>query len=359
MKITAILRATALTLATIASSFAGGEGWTHDWEAAKQQAAKEHKDLLLDFTGSDWCGWCIKLDKEVFQQDGFKKSAKEKFILVELDFPKNTSKLSAETQAQNKKLAEQFAIEGYPTIVLCDASGKPYALTGYQEGGDQKYIAHLDELRATKVKRDQGLAAASKLEGPAKAKALLDALDGLPENLIASSYANVIEEIKKADPKDETGFLKKQAAQAKLQDFEKGLEAFAEKEDHKGALAYTDKALKEGGFEGEAKQQLAMVRAQILVEMKQFDDAIKALDEAKAIAPQSEVAGEIDDDKAEVTKLKEGGGKATESSDEEKPADTAKPADEVKPSDTAKPADAAKPADEAKPAAPAKDKAPE
>jgi thioredoxin-related protein len=322
-----ILRATLLALATITTSFAGGEGWTHDWEAAKKQAATENKDLLLDFTGSDWCGWCIKLDKEVFQKEGFKNAAKEKFILVEVDFPNDTSKISQETQDQNKKLAEQFAVEGYPTILLCDASGKPYAAAGYEEGGDQKYIALLDGLRAKKTKRDNGLAAAAKLEGTAKAKALVEVLADIPEELIPGSYANVIEEIKKADPKDESGFLKKQTMQAKLQEFSNGLQPFAEKEDHKGALAYTDKALKDGGFEGEMKQQVTCTRAMILAEMKQFDEAIKTLDEAKAIAPDSETAKEIDEQKTEISGMKKEG---------EKPKDA--PADDTKTGDTAKPA---------------------
>jgi thioredoxin-related protein len=317
MKITSILRATALALATLTTSFAGGEGWTHDWEAAKKQAASEKKDLLLDFTGSDWCGWCIKLDKEVFQKEGFKKAAKEKFILVEVDFPNDTSKISQETQDQNKKLGEEFGIKGYPTILLCDASGKPFAQTGYRPDGEEKYVAHLDKLRANKTKRDNGLAAAAKLEGPAKAKALVGALKDIPDNLVDGSYADVVAEIKKADPQDETGFVKKQAMRAKLQEFEKGLDAFGEKQDNKGALAYTDKALKEGGFEGESKQQIAMARAEILANMKQFDDSIKALDEAKAMAPQSEAAKDLENEKAEIRKLKENGGKDPGSTEED------------------------------------------
>ena len=84
----------------------------------KKQAAESNKDLLIDFTGSDWCGWCIKLHKEVFSQDAFKEGVKDKFVLVEIDFPKDKSKLSEETQKQNEELGEKYAVQGYPTILL-------------------------------------------------------------------------------------------------------------------------------------------------------------------------------------------------------------------------------------------------
>ncbi len=305
MKTPLILRVAALALATITTSFAGGEGWTHDWEAAKKQAATEKKDLLLDFTGSDWCGWCIKLNKEVFSQEGFKTAAKDKFVLVEVDFPRDKSKLSQETQDQNKKLGEQFSIEGYPTIILCDATGKPFAQTGYREGGDQKYVAHLDELRAIKAKRDEGLAAAAKLEGPAKAKALLEALKDIPENLVSSSYPEVIDQIKKADPNDTSGFLKKQDSKNKLQAYRNGLQSFAVKQDHAGALAFTDKTLKEGGFEGETKQQIIATRAMILAAMKNYDESIKSIDDSIAVAPESEIAKHLAGMKEQISRMKD------------------------------------------------------
>ena len=78
-----------LALALTASfATAAGDEWMTDFEAAKKKAAAENKDLLVDFTGSDWCGWCIKLVDEVFKHDSFKKGVADKFVLVELDFPK-------------------------------------------------------------------------------------------------------------------------------------------------------------------------------------------------------------------------------------------------------------------------------
>ena len=77
----------AFVFASVSALHAGGEGWQTDFEVAKKLAAEGKKDLLLDFTGSDWCGWCIKLNKEVFGLEPFKTGTKDKFVLVELDFP--------------------------------------------------------------------------------------------------------------------------------------------------------------------------------------------------------------------------------------------------------------------------------
>ena len=275
---------------------AGGEGWSSDFEAAKKQAAETKKDLLIDFTGSDWCGWCIKLNKEVFSQEPFKAGVKDKFVLVELDYPRDKSKLSAATLKQNEELAKKYPISGYPTILLTDADGKPYAATGYKAGGPEAYVKHLDELRAKKAARDESFATAAKASGVDKAKALVAALAAmsLEDGLISNFYGDVAEQIKAADPKDETGFGKASAAKARLAAIQSELGVCAKKSDHAGALAVMDKALKEGGFDTEETQKMMMTRAMIFGKLKKFDEAIKAMDEAKALAPDSERAAAID-----------------------------------------------------------------
>ena len=187
------------------STFAAGDLWVSDFEKAKQTAAAEGKDLLIDFTGSDWCSWCIKLRKEVFDVDAFKTAGPKNFVLVEIDFPQDKSKLSKETQEQNAKLQTQFGIQGFPSIVLADAQGRPYAKTGYQPGGPEKYLPHLDELRAVKGKRDEAWKKADGAQGVEKAKFLAAGLKVLDEDIAAQHYAKVIAEITTLDPKDETG----------------------------------------------------------------------------------------------------------------------------------------------------------
>lgn len=205
MRLASLTAAATLAWTLTVSTFAAGDLWVSDFEKAKQTAAKEGKDLLIDFTGSDWCSWCIKLRKEVFDLDAFKAAAPKNFVLVELDFPQNKSKLSKETQEQNAKLQQQFGIQGFPSIVLADAQGRPYAQTGYQPGGPEKYLPHLEELRAVRVKRDEAWKKAEGAQGVEKAKFLAAGLKVLSDELAAQHYSKVIAEITALDPKDETG----------------------------------------------------------------------------------------------------------------------------------------------------------
>ena len=303
MKTKHLLAASCAAFLGFTSAFAGGEGWTHDFAAAKKQAADEKKDLLIEFTGTDWCGFCIKLNEEVFSHAPFQAGVKDKFVLVELDYPnkpENVAKLSDETKAQNKELKAKYDINGYPTILLCDAEGRPYATSiGYKKGGPEIYVTHLDELRAKKDVRDKSFAEAAKLEGLAKAKALVAALDAisamkLQDLAVARCYPDVVDQIKAADPKDETGYGKKLATKAKLADFQTELGGFREKKDMAGAIAFIDKAAASGDFEGESKQQVVQSKIGVFIDMKKFDDAIKAIEEAKAVAPESELARRID-----------------------------------------------------------------
>lgn len=299
-------------------ALAGGEGWSSDFEASKKEAEKSKKDLLVDFTGSDWCGWCIKLNEEVFSHAPFKEGVKDKFVLVELDYPQDKSKLSAETIKQNEELAEKYKVQGFPTILLCDASGKPFAVTGYQPDGPEKYVAHLDELRAKKDERDKALEAASKETGVAKAKALIAAVEGMGINdaMVANFYGDVVEDIKASDPKDETGFVKKAELAVRIDRVKRELNATAGKGDFEGALKLLDDELKEGGFPEADTQQIMMTRGILFAQMGKKEEAIKAIDEAKAFAPDSEFAANIDGFKKRLLE---------EQAAAEKAADEAKP----------------------------------
>jgi thioredoxin-related protein len=126
-------------------AFAAKEGWLDDMEKAKAQAKAENKKILLDFTGSDWCGWCKKLDKEVFSQQEWKDYAAKHLVLVEVDFPKGFQ-LPEATKKQNDELAKKFKIQGYPTIVITSASGNKKGELGYVEGGPEAFIKALKKV---------------------------------------------------------------------------------------------------------------------------------------------------------------------------------------------------------------------
>lgn len=138
----------ALMAVVISSGTFAAEGWMTDLEKAKAVAKEKNVPILIDFSGSDWCGWCIKLDQEVFSQPAFKAYAKDNLVMVLADFPNDKSKQSAELQAQNEKLAKEFGVRGFPTVYLLNSDGKPIAKTGYEPGGPEAYIANIKKLLA-------------------------------------------------------------------------------------------------------------------------------------------------------------------------------------------------------------------
>jgi len=106
-------------------------GWLTSFDQALAQAKAEKKVVLADFTGSDWCGWCIKLKKEVFASAEFQKFAGEKLVLLELDYPRNKPQSDA-LKKQNAELQKKFNVDGFPTIVFLDGAGKELGrITGY------------------------------------------------------------------------------------------------------------------------------------------------------------------------------------------------------------------------------------
>lgn len=120
-------------------------GWTENQVAGLQTARSGNKLVLMDFTGSDWCGWCKKLDREVFSTPEFQEYARKNLVLVELDFPHQKA-LAPETKKQNDGLAQQYRIQGFPTIVVLNPAGKKVGELGYMEGGPKAFIAALEKL---------------------------------------------------------------------------------------------------------------------------------------------------------------------------------------------------------------------
>jgi thioredoxin-related protein len=141
-----------LFLVAVAVSFAfasltrAESDWLHDWSKAQEEAKSNHKLLFLNFTGSDWCGWCIKFDKDVLSQPQFKNFAHDNLVLVELDFPRRKSQ-PTEEKKQNVQLAQQYEVLGFPTIVVLNSNGqKVWQFDGYFPGGPEAFIAQLQKL---------------------------------------------------------------------------------------------------------------------------------------------------------------------------------------------------------------------
>lgn len=121
------------------------ESWQTDPEKAIAGAKGTKKLILMDFTGSDWCGWCVRLNKEVFSQPEFQQYAKDNLVLVELDFPRSKPQ-TADEKARNEALARKYKVKGFPTIVVLNAEGQQVGELGYMKGGPPAFIDALKKL---------------------------------------------------------------------------------------------------------------------------------------------------------------------------------------------------------------------
>lgn len=121
------------------------EGWTDDYDAALRQAAAEKKNVLADFSGSDWCKWCQRLDQEVFATDMFRRHAPDRYVLLYVDLPADPKALSEKARERNLKLAQRFEVRAFPTVLVLDATGAELARLGYQKGGAEVFLRSLDD----------------------------------------------------------------------------------------------------------------------------------------------------------------------------------------------------------------------
>ncbi len=126
--------------------------WHTDMNKAMEVSKKSKKPLFLFFTGSDWCGWCIRLQKEVFKTPEFEKWAKDNVVLVELDFPRR-KQLAPELQKQNMELQQNFQVMGYPTVWFVNASKKDSKInfdklgsSGYLAGGPTVWLENANKI---------------------------------------------------------------------------------------------------------------------------------------------------------------------------------------------------------------------
>jgi thiol-disulfide isomerase/thioredoxin len=282
--------------------------WTSDFDAALKEAKASEKAVLIDFTGSDWCTWCIKLKQEVFDQPEFEAASKDKFVLVELDYPKDKSRLTETVAKQNEALLKRYPIKGYPTVLLCDAEGRPFAAAAYQEGGAAKYLTLLDELLARREARDKAFAEADTKEGVEKAKLLIAALDALQLDppMIASNYADTAAQIKAADPADETGFAKRQGTEARFAEFMTKLGTSRQAKDLDGEIKAAEAALADPLVTGEIRQQVYGHHAASFAYAQKFDEAIAVLNRAISEAPDGKRTVELQNFRTMLELMKAG-----------------------------------------------------
>jgi thioredoxin-related protein len=311
---------------------AGSDHFLADFDAAVEVAKKEHKDLLVDFTGSDWCGWCIKLHKEVFEFNSFLAGAEKSFVLVALDFPNgDDAKKRVPHPERNDELMKKYEVQGFPTVLLMTPEGDVFAKTGYRDGGPDKYLENVKKISTSGKKAvvelplleknhpgakgadlekivDQAIATLADLGGESPfveryAKIAHDALALDPDNkngrklkaveaLLASGQgdADVLASASALDPKNERGLLEKVVS------FKMG--NVRKKDDVEPALKVLDDFLAIAAFKDVEEGKQVLVRAVMLCK-RALQDAARA----KGYATKLQALGFDGDGNEELKKL--------------------------------------------------------
>ena len=145
MKRIALLLAAAPLLAFSATSTP--QGFTDNLDDALASAKANNKFVYLCFSGSDWCSWCQKLEKEVFSRPGFIDAVTNAYELVFIDTPEDKSCLSERAKTENPKLVQKYGVKGFPMALILDSSGALVVETGYRRGGARAYAEYLLEMR--------------------------------------------------------------------------------------------------------------------------------------------------------------------------------------------------------------------
>ncbi len=264
---------------------AGGDQWMTDLEAAKAKAAESNKYLLVEFTGSDWCPPCKKMKKEVFSQEAFLSGASEKFILVELDFPRDKSKLTPEQHAHNIAARERYEVKGFPTVLLADARGKEFARSvGYRAGGPEAFIKYLDrQIEAKGI-----LAEAEKAEGPAKAKLLDRALNAMGYEAIAKRD-DLVDQIIEIDADNTLGLKNKYECSRAIT----GLTEMPRDTRPQKLLDKLNGLIEQYQPTGDNAQHLYFYKGLTLMRLGKMDQGLELLNRAVGAAPDSNRAGSI------------------------------------------------------------------
>ena len=253
----------AMLLAVLAPAWAAE--WMTDIEAAKARAAAENKAVLVDFTGSDWCGWCIRLRKQVLDTPAFDTYAKDKFVLMEVDVPQNP-KFDAALRARNEKLCEQYGVQGFPTIMVMTPQGDVV-------GGFSGFKPTVEEMAKTLDKALETAALLSKADsqqGSEQLATLVQAYQAIPENM-RQGAAGLRQRIMALDPQDTSGLVRQQLLQEQRTAMAEALEAATSPQE---ALAAVNKALETA--EPENKPGMLQVKFQVLIMSATTVDDVKA-----------------------------------------------------------------------------------
>lgn len=274
----------------VAGPLVAEENWTEDIDAAIETANKTNRDLLLLYTGSDWCPPCQKLESEVLARKEFLNEITEKYVLVKFDFPRNSPQ--DETIAeQNKVWAEKFGVDQFPTVILADKNAKPFAIAGYEAGGFENYLGMLEESRRLRITRDEKLKLAEGKQGLEKAQLLDEAISEIREEIIELYYPEIVAEIIELDKEDELGLRTKwnstqEAEMRKV--IMTDIMMVSRLEKPAGAIAFIDEVLEQIEFPAKDRLEILQIKLNLVKQLedpKQTDALLDQMMELDGVTP--------------------------------------------------------------------------
>lgn len=264
--------------------------WLDDFEAAKKKAARENKDLLILFTGSDWCPGCIQMEREVFSKKEFRLEVSKKFVPVMFDFPRRKS-LPQQTKEQNEAMHAIYGQPPFPAVYLADRQGRAYTEVGYVPGGVKTYLAQLENLSHLNEQFSELMTAAGKdgLADVEKAKLIEKAVLAINPALLKPFYRDEIKRIISLDKDNEAGLKEKYELPVRMWDavdlFEGGKPA--------DAIKSLDATIEDMKLTGERLQEVLFIKSRMQFAIQDRDGALKSLNAAVEAGPQTRLAGEI------------------------------------------------------------------
>ena len=263
-----------------------GPGWLISYRAAREKASAEKKDLLLLFTGSDWIDICEKFDAEICNDEAFFKTASENFVPVRLDFPKEKQQPDA-LKAQNQVLMGNYRVQGFPTVMLTDDTGRPYAVNGYQAVSAAEYATVLKAMIAVRARRDEKFEAAKTAQGLERAQLLADGIPPLPGNLAAWFYRPELEALISNDLQNKTGKAVHYQRLINDVDYSRTMAQLSRNVEWSKMLSLTDDYIRGNQLKGEELQHAMLNKIGVLQNQGKMRQMAQTLLEIVAIDPKS------------------------------------------------------------------------
>ncbi len=298
----------AALLAVAGSAFALPHAAT--LEEALPLAKEQNRSILLDLTGKDWCPACIHMETKVLGSEVLEKAVGEKYMLVEVDYPRDPKKIAAIPEDELRRredILKTFKVRGLPCFIYLDPDGLPYAVLPTVTRTPEDYLPIMAKAEEVRAARDAALAHASTLQGMEKAKALVAALELLPESC-RGQYKAVLAEIRTLDPENTLGYsnMEEDAARrlAQLNAWEEAQKAFfaslmthaAEAENVAKGIEMGKAYLEQEGLIPEVRQNVWRFLSEGYALQRNIPAMCEALEQAVAAAPDTELGRKIQRD---------------------------------------------------------------